>query len=183
MRFTCLHTSAYETLAALGTRVRPASTFSVVTRNCLIITMTGTCVRDISAPTFIKAYAAHLKRAGKLEVPKWVDIVKTGPAKQLGPLDSDWFYIRVASIARHIYMRPGVGVGALKTVHGSAKNNGSRPFHHSRASGAILRKALQALEKLKILEQDPQGGRRITSEGQRDLDRIAVLCMSSNLSA
>ncbi len=145
--------------------------------------MTGTSVRDIKASTFIKAYAAHLKRSGKLDVPSWVDIVKTSPAKQLAPLEPDWFYIRVASIARHIYLRPGVGVGALRTVHGSAKNNGSRPCHHYKASANILRKSLQALEKLRLLEKDSQGGRRITSEGQRDLDRIAVLCSSSGISA
>jgi hypothetical protein len=42
---------------------------------------------------FVKAYAAYLKRTGKLEVPKWVDIVKTGTYKELAPYDPDWFYI------------------------------------------------------------------------------------------
>lgn len=135
--------------------------------------MTGVTVRDVDAHKFIKAYAAHLKRAGKLEVPSWVDLVKTSTAKELAPYDPDWFYVRVASIARHIYLRPGVGVGALKLVHGSRKNNGTRPSHHVDASGSINRKALQALEKLKILKKDDKGGRRITSEGQRDLDHVA----------
>lgn len=31
---------------------------------------------------------------GKLEVPTWVDIVKTGTYKELAPYDQDWFYIR-----------------------------------------------------------------------------------------
>jgi hypothetical protein len=43
---------------------------------------------------FIKAYAAYLKRTGKLEVPKWVDLVKTGTFKELAPYDPDWYYIR-----------------------------------------------------------------------------------------
>lgn len=119
--------------------------------------MTGTTVRDVNAHTFIKAYAAHLKRTGALNVPSWVDIVKTGKAKELPPMDPDWFYVRVASIARHIYLRAGVGVGALCKVHGSKMNRGNRPSHHSTGSGSIDRKALQALEKIKILQKDSQG--------------------------
>jgi small subunit ribosomal protein S19e len=47
---------------------------------------------------FVKAYAAYLKRTGKLEVPKWVDIVKTGTYKELAPYDPDWFYIHAGKI-------------------------------------------------------------------------------------
>ncbi len=35
-----------------------------------------------------------LLSSGKLEIPKWVDIVKTGTNKELAPYDPDWFYIR-----------------------------------------------------------------------------------------
>jgi hypothetical protein len=63
----------------------------------------------------------------------------------------------VASMARHIYLRPGVGVGAFKTLHGASKNRGNRPSHHADSSGSIARKALQALEKLKLLQKDPKG--------------------------
>ena len=38
----------------------------------------------------------------------------------------------------------------------------------------MARKALQALEGLKLVEKDPNGGRRLTSQGRRDLDRIAA---------
>ena len=47
-----------------------------------------------SADAFIVAYASHLKRSGKLEVPTWVDIVKTGHYKELAPYDPDWYYTR-----------------------------------------------------------------------------------------
>jgi len=42
------------------------------------------CIRSISPPL----------SSGKLEIPKWVDIVKTGTNKELAPYDPDWFYIR-----------------------------------------------------------------------------------------
>jgi len=104
----------------------------------------------------------------------WVDTVKTGPAKELPPQSIDWFYVRAASIARHVYLRKTVGVGRLRKVHGSTRNRGSRPSHHVDASGSVDRKVMQALEKIGVLEQDEdKGGRRITQSGQRDLDRIA----------
>jgi small subunit ribosomal protein S19e len=102
----------------------------------------------------------------------WVDTVKTGPAKEMPPQDIDWYYVRAASVARHVYLRKTVGVGRLRRVHGSAKNRGSRPSHHVDASGSVDRKIMQSLEKIQVLEQDEEkGGRRITQQGQRDLDR------------
>ncbi|KAF2766826.1 ribosomal protein S19e [Teratosphaeria nubilosa] len=104
----------------------------------------------------------------------WSDTVKTSHSKELPPQSIDWFYIRAASVARHIYVRKTVGVGRLRKAHGSTKNRGSRPAHHVDASGSVDRKILQALEKIGVLEQDEEkGGRRITQSGQRDLDRIA----------
>ncbi len=53
------------------------------------------------------------------------------------------------------------------------KNNGVRPSHFCGSSGNIARKVLQALEAIKLVEKDTNGGRRLTSQGFRDLDRIA----------
>ena len=47
-----------------------------------------------SAEAFIAAYASHLKRSGKLDIPTWVDLVKTGSFKELAPYDPDWYYVR-----------------------------------------------------------------------------------------
>lgn len=57
-------------------------------------------------------------RSGKIKLPVYVDYVKTGPHKELSPYDKDWYYIRAASVARHIYLRKGVGIGALSKVYG-----------------------------------------------------------------
>ena len=38
----------------------------------------GVTVKDVNSHDFVIAYAAHLKRIGKIEVPKWADLVKTG---------------------------------------------------------------------------------------------------------
>ncbi|KAI2631037.1 40S ribosomal protein S19 [Hypoxylon sp. NC1633] len=134
----------------------------------------GISVRDVDAQKFINAYAAFLKRQGKLPIPGWVDTVKTGPSRELPPQNIDWFYVRAAAVARHVYMRKTVGVGRLRKAHGTAKNRGTRPSKHVDGSASVDRKIMQALEKIGVLEQDEEvGGRRITQSGQRDLDRIA----------
>nr|GMD49865.1 40S ribosomal protein S19-1 [Ipomoea batatas] len=134
---------------------------------------TARTVKDVSPHEFVKAYSAHLKRSGKMELPEWTDIVKTGRLKELAPYDPDWYYIRAASMARKIYLRGGLGVGAFQRIYGSNKRNGSCPRHFCKSSGAIARHILQQLQTMSIIEVDPRGGRRITSSGQRDLDQVA----------
>jgi hypothetical protein len=51
-------------------------------------------VRDVSGHAFIAAYAEHLKKGGKIEVPKWAEYIKTGVARELGPLADDWYFHR-----------------------------------------------------------------------------------------
>ena len=62
-------------------------------------------VVTISADAFITAYASHLKRSGKLEVPTWVDIVKTGAYKELAPYDPDWYYVRAGPYLHYVLSR------------------------------------------------------------------------------
>jgi len=136
-------------------------------------TKQGVVVKDIPAHEFIVTYAGHLKRSGKLEVPKWADLVKTGHFKELAPYDPDWYYIRAASIARKLYLRGGTGVGAFRKIYGGADRRGVKPSHFTLGSGAVIRSVLHQLEKLNLVTKDTKGGRRITVEGQRELDSIA----------
>ncbi|KAL8592862.1 40S ribosomal protein S19 [Nucella lapillus] len=60
-------------------------------------------------------------------------------------------------------------------LFGAKKSNGTAPSHSCRASRSVARRVLQALENLKLVEKDQQtGGRRLTGQGRRDLDRIAA---------
>ncbi|GBL48771.1 putative ribosomal protein S19E [Candidozyma auris] len=130
---------------------------------------------DVPAQDFINAYAQFLQRQGKLEVPGYVELVKTSAGNELPPQESEtWFYKRAASAARHIYLRKHVGVGKLNKLYGGSINRGFRPHKHADASGSINRKVVQALEKIGVVEISPKGGRKISENGQRDLDRIAA---------
>jgi len=79
-----------------------------------------------------------------------------------------------AAVARHIYLRKDVGIGALTKLHGGRNRRGNRPSHHRDSSASVQRKVCQSLEKIGVLEQTGNGGRRISQDGQRDLDRIAT---------
>ena len=57
----------------------------------------GVTVKDVSAESFIKEYSLHLKRAGKLRLPKWVDYAKTGVSQELPPLDPNWLFVRAGT--------------------------------------------------------------------------------------
>uniref|UniRef100_A0A672KAB3 Small ribosomal subunit protein eS19 n=1 Tax=Sinocyclocheilus grahami TaxID=75366 RepID=A0A672KAB3_SINGR len=61
----------------------------------------------------------------------------------------------------------------MTKIYGGRKRNGVCPSHFSVGSKNVARKVLQALEGLKMVEKNPNGGRRLTPQGTRDLDRIA----------
>ncbi|BES99575.1 ribosomal protein [Nesidiocoris tenuis] len=131
-------------------------------------------LKDVDQHKFVRAFASFLKKSGKLKVPEWVDLVKNGKHNELAPYDADWYYTRCASLLRHIYFRSPVGVGAVTKIFGGRKRNGVRPSHYCRSSGSVARKALQSLEALKLIEMVPEVGRKLTVQGQRDIDRIAA---------
>ncbi|KAG7340128.1 30S ribosomal protein S19e [Nitzschia inconspicua] len=133
----------------------------------------GICVRDVPAPAFILAYAEHLKNSDKFELPVWADTIKTGVFKELAPYGDDWYYIRAASIARKVYLRPGVGVGMLQKWYGGSYRRGTRTEHFRKANAGVIRSVLIQLEGMKVVEHVEGGGRRVTTVGQQDLDRIA----------
>merc|ERR1712025_1502327 len=136
--------------------------------------MPAICVKDVDQQEFVVAFAAFLKKSGKIKVPAWADQVKTATYKQLSPYNKDWYYIRCASLARHLYMRGNAGVGAFRKVYGGSKDNGCAPSHFHVANGNIIRKCLQSLEQVKMVKKSDFRGRVITPTGRRDMDRVAA---------
>uniref|UniRef100_A0A8C5QLS0 Small ribosomal subunit protein eS19 n=1 Tax=Leptobrachium leishanense TaxID=445787 RepID=A0A8C5QLS0_9ANUR len=119
--------------------------------------MPGVTVKDVNQQEFVRALSAFLKKSGKLKVPDWVDTVKFAKHKELAPYDENWFYIRVASTIRHLYLRGGAGVGSMTKMYGGRQRNSVMPSHFSRGSKSVARRVLQSLESLKMVEKDPYG--------------------------
>ena len=73
-------------------------------------------------------------------------------------------------------MRQGIGVGAFRKHYGGRnKRKGAVPEHFAKASGGLIRHILIQLESEGLVEkyEGKKGGRKITGQGQRDLDLIA----------
>ncbi len=130
-----------------------------------------TTVYDVPADHLIRRVAAKLKESN-LEVPEWVEFVKTGAHKELPPLEKDWWYIRCASILRRVYIDGPVGVARLRSYYGGKHRNGATPAVFSKGSGSIIREALQALEKLGYVTSQ-KGGRVVSPAGRSFLDNTA----------
>lgn len=142
--------------------------------------MPGLTVKDVDQDKIVHGVALFLKKSGKLKVPDNMDVVKTSKSKDLSPVNADWFYVRCASILRRMYHRGPIGVGGIKKIYGTRKRDGVCPSHFCRADGAVSRRALQALEHVKLVEKHADGGRKLTAQGQRDLDRIASQIVASS---
>merc|ERR1712014_318243 len=126
----------------------------------------------IEASIFIAKYADYLKKQGKIIAPSFCEYAKTGSHKELGPYDPDWWYHRIASITRKLYITKGLGVGRLSHMYAGARSKGNRPRHHAHSSRKIIRKSLQQLEEIGVIEKSDNGGRRITTSGRRDIKML-----------
>lgn len=131
-----------------------------------------TTVYDVEANALIAAAADDLKT--KVKAPEWAPFVKTGVAKERPPQDPDWWFYREASILRKIYVKGPVGISRLRQEYRDKKNRGVRPEKSYKASGKIIRLAVQQLEGLGYLKKaDDNGGREISPAGMKYLDNLA----------
>src|SRR3989338_8491231 len=111
-----------------------------------------TTMYDVEPQELIIKTAEELKKLPEIKAPAWAPFVKTGMHKERPPVDSDWWYVRVASVLRSIYRLGPVGVSKLRSKYGGRKNRGTKKEHFFRGSGSILRKSLQQLEKAGLVK-------------------------------
>ena len=128
-------------------------------------------VFDVPAGRLIDEVAKSLKE-GNYPKPDWTEFVKTGANRERAPDSSDWWYYRNASILYRIFKEGTLGTGRLRTYYGGRKNRGVKPEHVYKASGKIIRSALQELEKQGYIKK-AKAGRVIASAGQRLLNEKA----------
>ncbi|MFZ2071381.1 MAG: 30S ribosomal protein S19e [Halobacteriota archaeon] len=134
-----------------------------------------TTVYDVTPEKLGKAVAEKLKENRAIHLPKWAMDVKTGVNKELPPHDSDWWYVRCASVLRQIYLNGPVGVSRLRTYYGGRHNRGVKKERFRKASGKVIRTVLLQLEQAGYVVKPEKGkkGRMISSKGQSFLDGAA----------
>ena len=130
-------------------------------------------VYDVPADELIQRLAAALKTED-IPAPSWIPFVKTGTHADKPPQNRDWWHTRCASILRKIYLNGPIGINALRNDYGGGKPSGYGAAHHKDAGGAIIRNAIQGLEKLGYVEQVERKGRIISKHGMQKLDRLST---------
>lgn len=123
---------------------------------------------DVKAEPLIHEVADELE--DEFDAPDWTNYAKTGSHKQRTPDQENWYHIRAAAILRKIYLDGPLGVSRLRTIYGGRKDDGHAPEHHGKASGKVIRTALQKLEEAGLVEEEEGEGRVITDKGKSFLD-------------
>ena len=128
---------------------------------------------EVPASALLPKLAAELKSRQAVAPPPWASFVKTGVHKQRAPTQSEWWYLRSASVLRKIYVRGDVGIERLSADYGGKRDRGSAPYHARRGSRAVLREIVHQLEKSGLVQPYKTRGRRVSPEGQKLLDSIS----------
>jgi small subunit ribosomal protein S19e len=129
-------------------------------------------VREVPAEKLIEKLKEELKVVKEIQPTEWSRFAKSGTHKERPPQQTDFWYVRSASLLRKIYLDGPVGTERLRSYYGGRKKRGYKPAHFRKASGNVIRKILQQLEKAGFIEKAGKG-RKITSKGQKLLDRTA----------
>ena len=131
-----------------------------------------TTVYDVPADRFIRTLAEELKKKPEITPPAWAAFATTGAHKEMPPQDPEWWFVRVASILRRVYIEGPIGVQRMRSIYGGKKDRGSRPSQFRKGSGSILRKSLQQLETAGLVLHD-KTGRRVSPAGISYMDGLA----------
>lgn len=131
---------------------------------------------DVNPTELIENTALELEKDENIKPEEWASFVKTGNNKDRPPVNKNWWYVRAAAILRKIMILGPIGTSKLRRKYGGNKNRGNKPNKFCRASGNIIRKMLQQLEKANLVKHVEKGvhkGRIITKEGKELLDKVA----------
>lgn len=109
----------------------------------------------------------QLKKTKGIEMPAWAEFVKTGQDRELPPMQSDWWFLRTASLLKKVNKFGPIGTNRLSKQYGGKKNRGHRPDKKVNASRKIIRVALQQLEAAKLVKTQTgvNAGKVLTKEG------------------
>lgn len=136
-----------------------------------------THILEVDPNTLVSRTAEELKKQKLVHPTEWSKFVKTGRHNARLPDNEDWWFVRSAAILRSIARLGPIGTQKLRTKYGGKKDRGYQPEHRYKASGSIIRKILQQLEKSELIKQTQVGahkGRILTPKGISLMDKIAV---------
>jgi len=132
-------------------------------------------MKSVDPKKFIEVCKEEFKKIEGIKPPIWVNFVKTGMHRKFPPKQEDWWYTRLASVLRKIYIDGPVGVERLRTYYGGRKERGHKPERFRKSGGSIIRKCLQQLETVGFIEKSKppiKKGRVISEKGKNFIRKI-----------
>ena len=130
-------------------------------------------IYTVEPSKLIHSIAEKLKEYPEITPPENSKFWKTAFFRELAPVEEDFWYIRCASLLRKISKLGEIGVNRLRKKYGGRNRRGSGLNHSAKASGKIIRVALQQLEKANLIEITEKNGRKVVKEGHSLLERTA----------
>ncbi|TFG00840.1 MAG: 30S ribosomal protein S19e [Promethearchaeota archaeon] len=122
----------------------------------------------------INTLSEKLKEYDNIRPPEGSEYWKTAYFKEKAPVDSENFwYIRCASILRKVRKHGPIGVNRLRKKYGGKYVAKRGKKKAAKASGKIIRVALQQLEDANLLKLKEREGRVCTPDGVSLLERTA----------
>lgn len=137
-------------------------------------------VFDVPIDLLLETISQDLKKESTVQAPAFAAYVKSGVHAERAPQNEDWYFVRCASILYRVFKDGPVGTESLRTYYGGRKSRGSKPHAHRKASGKIIRLALQQLEKAKLISTAKTGGRTITPAGQKYLNAMSKIALEAS---
>jgi len=129
---------------------------------------------DVPPSVLLPQLATELRNRQAVVPPPWATFVKTGVHKQRAPVQTDWWYLRSASVLRKIYLQGYVGIARLSAEYGGKRDRGSAPYHAYSGSRAILREIVHQLEKSGLVQPYKTRGRRLSPAGEKLLSAVST---------
>ena len=109
-------------------------------------------IYTVEPAKLIQSIAEKLKEYPEIVPPEGSRFWKIAFFKELAPVEEDFWYIRCASLLRKINKFGEIGVNRLRKKYGGRNRKGSGLNHSAKASGKIIRVALQQLEKANLIK-------------------------------
>lgn len=129
-------------------------------------------VKKVPQNIMIKELSKQLSADKRIKVPEWVSFLKAGMHRENAWEQEDWYFIRMASTLRKLYIKGSIGVSRLSAEYGGPVDRGSKRYHPGKGSRYIVRNILQELETLGFVKT-VSDGRILSPEGHKLLDKVA----------
>jgi small subunit ribosomal protein S19e len=130
-------------------------------------------VQDVPSDLLIRKLSEHLLRIPQVSPPAWANYARTGSHTERPPYERDWWYTRVASILRKVYLHGPIGLSELESEYGGKKALGYALAHHRDGGSSNIRQALHQLEAAGLVTKQPAKGRVVSNKGRSLLDRLS----------